>query len=198
MDELHSRGEVTASHTFAVDVLGHIHQGMSLGNWQVRKHLDWQQWRKKRHVLCFKQNSDAASCFQPLTKKSRRQECERERREPIGDWLTQRHPKETNHPSQPSWGTGGKQSRESPTNTSRWVLSQNSIIQTSCNLTETCEFDIICSKLKLPTPQGHYNETWGAPASLPRHRSLRVLASSQKNLCQILSGAVQGSGQEQS
>lgn len=90
-------------------------------------------------------------------------------------------------------------SPENPsTNTSRWVLSQNSIIQTSCNLTETCEFDIICSKLKLPTPQGHYNETWGAPASLPRHRSLRLLASFQKNLCQILSGAVQGSGQEQS
>lgn len=67
MDELHPRGEITASHIFAVDVPGHIHQGMSLGNLgQVGKHLDWQQWRKKKtQILCFKENTEAARCFLP-------------------------------------------------------------------------------------------------------------------------------------
>lgn len=170
-----------------------------IGEFKTSQKTPWLAAKEKKNTsLCFKENIDAARCFQPLTKKSRWQESQRERRERKGDWLTQRHPTETNHPSQPSWGTGGKQFRASRTNTSCWVLSQSSIIQTSCNLTKTCQFDIICSKLNSPTPQGHYNETWGAPASLPRRRSLRVLASSQKNLCQILSGAVQGSGQEQS
>lgn len=67
MDEIPSRGPVTASHTFAVDVLGPSHQSMSLEN--LRRHPDRQKQNKKQKKkgLCFKQNTKAANHVVSLT-----------------------------------------------------------------------------------------------------------------------------------